>query len=119
MRTIPAVLPTMREKKRYLAYEVIAEQQIDAVVIERAVYEELKGLLGFLGMAKAGIQMLGVKSMKGVLRVSRGYLDEVRTGLMMIAEIGKQQVIVRSLNVSGMLKKAQKVTQNKSDKMEV
>jgi len=56
------VLPSLREKKRYLAFEVISKEKInDASQVSSAIWNASLQLLGQLGTAKAGLMVLSNK----------------------------------------------------------
>ncbi|MBS3175933.1 ribonuclease P protein component 2 [Candidatus Woesearchaeota archaeon] len=110
MAAIKALMPSQREKKRYLAFEAIAEKEF-ANSIMKLVVREITKFLGELGMAKAGIMIIPTqKNNQGILRIDHKHVNEVKAALTLIKEIDNQQVIVRSLGVSGILNKAQVYT---------
>jgi ribonuclease P/MRP protein subunit POP5 len=107
---IKPLLPSLREKKRYLVFEIISKVQItDYAKVSEAVMQSCQDFLGILGMAKAGILILPDKyrANKGILRVSHKCVNEVRAALAFVKKINNQDVIVRSCGLSGILKKAQ------------
>lgn len=56
---IKPLLPSLREKKRYLAYNIISKNKFhDAVHVNKAILDAANDFLGSLGMAKAGILMM-------------------------------------------------------------
>ena len=108
---IKSLLPSLREKKRYLVFEIISKANItDFKEIEKNILENTLRFLGELGMAKAGILILkdkfDIKKQKGIIRVSHKYVNELRASLALIQKINNQVVIVRSIGLSGILKKA-------------
>ena len=106
------LLPSLREKKRYLAYEVISRHKFnDAMEINKAIYETAKDFLGTIGTARAGIIMINDKfnpeMQRGILKVSNKHVDEMRASLVFIKSINGKEAIVKSVGASGILKKAQ------------
>jgi len=106
------LLPTLREKKRYLAYEVISGHKFnDAMYINKAIMDAAKDFLGNLGMAKAGIiamdDQFNQKLQKGIVRVNNKHLDNLRASLLFVEKINENDVIIKSVGASGVLKKAQ------------
>ncbi len=108
---IKPLLPSLREKKRYLAFEIISKAKIkrsDSVF--KAITASAVGFMGELGCSKAGIKTLNDRwdegSQKGVLRVSSKYVDATRTAISLVRQIDDNEVIVRTIGVSGILKKA-------------
>ena len=106
-----ALLPSMREKKRYIAFELISDKpEIKAQSVQKAVLQAVSAYLGKLGAAEAGVIMLkeryDEKKNKGILRCAHKYVDQVKAALAFRTEIDKAPVIFRTLGVSGIIKKA-------------
>lgn len=104
-------MPTLRERKRYLAFEIISERPIqDFKPVSDAIWQTALGFLGELGCAEAGIMILKDKydaeRQRGLIRINNKSLDKMRASLSLIQKIGGQEVIVRSVGASGILKKA-------------
>ncbi|MFQ5474805.1 MAG: Rpp14/Pop5 family protein [Candidatus Nanoarchaeia archaeon] len=111
-RKVKPLLPSLREKKRYLVFEVISNEEIrEFSSIKEAIWQSNLALLGELGMGEAGLWMLEDKwqqeEQKGIMRVNNKYIDKLRVSLSLIKEAEQKQVIVRSVGISGTLKKAQ------------
>lgn len=111
LEKIKPMLPSLREKKRYLAFEIISKNRITGFsAVGRAVRESCLAFLGELGMSKAGIMVLGDKwnadKQRGIIRVDRKYVDHTKVALALIKKIDSEKVIVRSIGVSGMINKA-------------
>ena len=104
------LLPSLKEKKRYIVYEIISEKQFTPRDATAAIEKATKDFLGILGLSKAGIIILKerFKNNKGIIRVNRKKVDNLKSSLMLIKKINKQDVIVKTLGVSGILKKAEK-----------
>ncbi len=117
---IKPLLPSLREKKRYLAYEVISRHKFDAVHVSKAILDASKDFLGNLGMAKAGILMLNDQwsqdVQKGIIRVNNKHVDNLKASFVFVKNINGKDAIVRSIGASGILRKAQQ-KYFKSDKI--
>jgi ribonuclease P/MRP protein subunit POP5 len=107
-----AVLPTLKQKKRYVVFEVISETAIKS-------YEELRSsilsgclsALGELGLAEAGIRLIdndydSIKQ-RGIIRVGHKHVERLGLALAMIQKIGRTDAVVRCVGVSGILNKAE------------
>jgi ribonuclease P/MRP protein subunit POP5 len=102
------VLSSLREKKRYLAFEIISEKNInDPKLIIESVNRAIIELIGSIEAGKAGILILNEKynaeKNKGLLKVNNRYLDKARATILLIKRIGEYEVIVRSIGASGMI----------------
>ena len=107
------VLPSLREKKRYLVFEVISNEKInDFEAVSNAIWHCSLQFLGQLGTAKAGIIPLGNKwnneTQRGIIKVSHKHVDALKAALMFASKINNNDVIFRSIGVSGILKKAER-----------
>ena len=102
------LLPSLKEKKRYLSFDIISEGKFSVDDVSKAVISETLSFLGTFGSAKAGIMFLKDKynNNKGIIKTSHKYVDKVRTSLSLIKEIDNKEVIFRTNVVSGILKKA-------------
>ncbi|MFH1332357.1 MAG: Rpp14/Pop5 family protein [archaeon] len=107
MNKIKPVLPSLREKKRYLVFEVIAKHTLSFDEVKKAVNAALLQFLGELGLARAGVIVLeDWKRNRGVMKVNNKHVDDVRAALALISRIDNEPVVVRSVGASGILRKA-------------
>lgn len=101
-----ALLPSLREKKRYLVFETISEEKFSFKDLKNAIVSGFRELFGLEGLAKAGLDFVEYEENKGIIRVNNKALDHLRASFCFVRKINKGDVVVRSLGVSGMLKKA-------------
>ncbi len=106
------ILPSLREKKRYLVFELISKEKVhDISAGSKAIWHYSLQFLGQLGAAKAGIIVLNNKwnpdIQRGILKVSHKHVDAVKAALTFADKIDDKDVIFRSIGVSGILKKAE------------
>ncbi|MBT4368183.1 hypothetical protein HOD14_02295 [Candidatus Woesearchaeota archaeon] len=85
------LLPSLREKKRYIVFETTNPNKVD---------KALKDFLGILGMSKVNPLVMKDKFKKnrGIVRINHAYKDEVIMALSLVN--------VKVIGVSGILKKA-------------
>ena len=95
------MIPSLRERKRYLLYKVISDKQHSNEKVKEAVLTGIKNFLGTYGMAKAGIMHVT----NNILRITHTETDKVKTALSLISEIDGQRTIVQTKYVSGSLNK--------------
>ena len=113
MAKIKPVLPSLREKKRYLVFEIVSKQPIkDFSAISKAIWKSLLDLSGVLGASRAGIWLLSDKfnkdEQKGIIKVNHKHADLLKAALCTIKQINGNDVIVRSMGMSGILKKTER-----------
>lgn len=106
-----AVMPSLREKKRYMVFEILSDKKIENPgMIAESIRKAALELLGAIDASKAGIMFLGEKynaeKQKGIIRVNTGYLDKLRASLVLIKKVGNSNVTIKSISASGMINKA-------------
>ena len=84
------LLPSLRERQRYLAYEVLSEAPLSGIVIQNSLLAGLQQFLGELGMAKAGGQFLDQVGQRGILRTDSQSLNDVRSAVTFVKNINNQ-----------------------------
>ncbi len=109
---IKSLLPTLREKKRYISFKVISKESIrDGHKVNQAIMQGLHSFLGELGLAKAGIIILADKfnpeCQCGMIRTGHRHVNDVKAALCFVQSIENNPVIIRSLGMSGMIHKAE------------
>jgi len=109
-KSIKTVLPTLKERKRYLAFEIVSKSAInDSKQVSENILTKSHEFLGVLGMSKAGIQTLKYNkaNQRGLIKVNNKHVDELKAALNFVKDINGKDVIIKSIGVSGILKKAQ------------
>lgn len=103
------LLPTLKERQRYIAYEVITAQPMRHDISD-LLLQRLSETLGVFGMAKAGVLSVSYhqESQTGILRTNHDQVLAVRAALLMTTHLGRQPVIIRTLGVSGILDKVKR-----------
>ncbi len=101
-----SLLPSLREKKRYVVFEIYSKDEFSFGNIKDAIAEAYRNLFGEIGLAKAGLDFVEFKNNKGILKVGNKELNNVKASFCMVRKINKQDVVLRSLGVSGILNKA-------------
>ncbi|MBN2142754.1 hypothetical protein JW711_05495 [Candidatus Woesearchaeota archaeon] len=98
--------PSMREDKRYVAFEIISERPLDRDADSRLI-ASIKSLLGVFQASSAGVLKVSYDqaSQRGVFRVNRKAVDLIRSCFVMLRRLGDTKVLVRTLKVSGMVHK--------------
>ena len=107
MQKQKSILPSLREKKRYIVYEVLSEGKISFNPVKESLKENFERFFGLVNLAGAGIVIFDDwKKQKGVIKVNNHYADFAKATFTRINKIGNEDVIVRSLKTSGILNKA-------------
>lgn len=111
-KKLKAMMPSMRERKRYVAFQIISKEPIRPFkAVSDAIWQACLRFLGELGAAKAGIWILADKfseeNQKGLIRVNHKYVNELKGALALIKSVNGIDAIVRSTGTSGIMKKAE------------
>jgi ribonuclease P/MRP protein subunit POP5 len=113
MKGLKPLLPSLKEKKRYLAFEIVSKSKIKAFSeVSKAIWSSTLSFSGTKGAAEMGIwvfpEQYNTSAQRGLIRVSHKSLDELRASLALIKTIEEQPVVVRSIGASGIMAKTQK-----------
>jgi len=101
------LLPSLRTKKRYVAYEAISEKDVEMTKVYACIRHSFRECFGIFGLGKAGIMdTRAFNGKRGLLKINHKYTDHLRTAMSMITEIDGSKIIVNTVGVSGILKKA-------------
>lgn len=100
--------PSLRQKKRYVAFEVLAEHALPREELAQEVGQVLNTFLGQWGRAKASPMLLKEKFHQNrfIIKINHQYVDELKAALLLSKKVKNQPVIIRSVITSGTLKKA-------------
>jgi ribonuclease P/MRP protein subunit POP5 len=97
------LMPSLREKKRYVAFEVESVKKVDSKEAQEIIEKSFKRLVGELGLAKAGIKfMKDWKNNRGIIKVNTRSVDELKAAFALINE---ENIIIKSLTLSGSIEK--------------
>lgn len=110
--TLKPLPSTLREKKRYLVFEVLSKHtHLPLAKAVKAIAFAYTSLHGSKGSANAGLLYLARRShdqlSKGMIRVNRNHVTDLKASLPLIKDIDGHDAIIRSIGVSGMIKKAE------------
>lgn len=99
------LLPTLKEKKRYVSYIVHAKEPLQKQTGFHLV-TELKKILGVFMSAEAGLLAISYdeKTNKGVLRTTTKKLSDLRKAMTLVTQIKNVPVVVETTTTSGILK---------------
>lgn len=103
IKTFP---PTMREKKRYIAYSVKSDYQISRDDVVKAIWNSI---LGFFGENTASQFNFWVKdydelNQKGFLVCGHRHTNEIITALALVNVINGKRLYIQTKGISGTLK---------------
>ena len=101
-------MPSLREKKRYIVYEILSKNKIFQKQVEREITKKTHDFLGIYGASEAGIQFLkdwNQEKQRGIVRINNKKVDHIKTTMGLINQISEEKVSLNPIKVSGTLKK--------------
>ena len=98
------LLPALKQKKRYLVFEV--DQKFSTADLQNEVGKGLLLFLGQLGMAKSSPLFVKHKNNRFIIKINHKWVDECKSALILIKKIKNKPVIIKSIVTSGTIKKA-------------
>ncbi len=109
----PETLPSsLREKKRYVAFQILSEGEIDFGDLINALWSSILDLFGEVNTGEINFWLVKdawkKESKRGLIKCNHKHVSEVRLAMALINRIGDSQVSIRSLGVSGTMKSARK-----------
>jgi ribonuclease P/MRP protein subunit POP5 len=100
------LLPTLKQKKRYVVFEIATSGKYSETEVKEAVSKATKDFLGVYGLARAGIMFIKHKNNKFIIKVNHKYVDQCKSAIILIKKIKEKPVIIKSVITTGMVKKA-------------
>jgi RNase P/RNase MRP subunit POP5 len=106
------LLPALKQRKRYIVFEVIAEKKFSFLEVETEVKRAMKEFFGILGLSQASPMLLKEKFDKDkqnfLIKVNHKHVDELKAALTLSKSIKNVPIIIKSIITSGTIKKAGK-----------
>ncbi|MHC1579736.1 MAG: Rpp14/Pop5 family protein [Candidatus Alkanophagales archaeon] len=109
--------PSLREKKRYLVFEVLSEGEVERGEFLKELWNSLYSLFGetvasgcklwLIDFGREGV-FEGFEVYTGIVRCAHKRTDEVRAALACIPSVGGKRVSIRVRGISGTIKAARR-----------
>ncbi|MEA3254497.1 MAG: Rpp14/Pop5 family protein [Candidatus Altiarchaeota archaeon] len=101
------LIPTLRERNRYIAFELISDSRFRREEVVKAVWNTVLRFLGEYGASRTSLWIMDWNEEKqnGILKVNHNSVEEVRAALALLKDINKENCIPHVLGISGTLKK--------------
>lgn len=109
----PETLPSsLREKRRYIAFEILGEEDIEFSNLVNALWHSLLNLFGEVKTGSINFWLVkdawDEKKQRGLIKCNQNHVSQVRMSLALLDRIGDTKVSIRTLGVSGTMKSARK-----------
>ena len=102
------LLPSLREKKRYLAFEMLSEGAISRRDFIDELNRSASSLLGDMGSSECGIKMLSFDRTGGIVRCAHTRTEHTRAVLATVNRVRGVRVAVHVIGSSGTVKGAER-----------
>jgi ribonuclease P/MRP protein subunit POP5 len=105
---LKALLPSLRERKRYILFKVISEQSINYQLFKELLSSTILKFYGELTFGKFGFRILNErwneKEQIGIIKCNHLYVPNIIVALGLLQRLGDRRVNVKILKVSGTIK---------------
>lgn len=102
------LIPTLREKDRYISFQIISEEPIIYSDLESAILNTFLEFYGEDGFSKLSLwivkNLYNSENQVGVIRCNNKSVQQVIAGLGLISRLGDIRVTMKILKVSGTIK---------------
>jgi len=102
------LLPTLREKDRYISFQVISEDPIEYSDLESAVLNTFLDFYGEHGFSELSLWIIknlyDPERQIGVIRCNNKSVQQVIAGLGLVSRLGETRITIKILKVSGTIK---------------
>ncbi|HUV02540.1 MAG TPA: Rpp14/Pop5 family protein [Desulfobacteria bacterium] len=117
MSVLLYLLPSLRERRRYLLFELMGEREIDKRELMKEIWNSIYSLYGDVGASESKLWLIKYHRLEdrkeeestlivGVLRCAHNKVEEVRASLACIHTVNDARVGIRVIRTSGSIKGA-------------
>ncbi|MCZ7356497.1 MAG: ribonuclease P [Candidatus Methanoperedens sp.] len=99
-------LPVLRDKKRYLAFEVASEQEITRQELVGEISNSMRSLFGDAGCSEINFGLMSFGGIYGIIRCSKENTEKTRAALACINKVRGFRISILVLGISGTIKGA-------------
>lgn len=103
------ILPSsLREKKRYVAFEVLSESNdlIDRKALLDEVFFATQTLLGDEGSSRIGYRLMDFDGTKGIMKINLHAVEDARAAMSTVCSIKGNRATICVLGISGTIRAA-------------
>jgi len=110
MKRLKILKPSLRERRRYIAFQVISErgEEFTYSDLESAIWNILLDFLGEYGVSKTSVWLMkdcwNQKKQIGILRCNHKSVQDIIATLGLIDRLGDNRITFKVLKVSGTIK---------------
>ena|SRR3990170_951987 len=105
---LKTLIPTLREKERYVSFKVFSEEPINYSDLESAIWGTVLDFLGEHGVSKTSVWLIknlyDEENQAGVIKCNNKSVPQIIACLGLVSRLGDTRVIFKILKVSGTIK---------------
>jgi len=102
------LLPTLREKDRYISFQVISEEPIEYSDLESGILNTFLEFYGEYGFSKLSFWIIKnlyePEKQIGVIRCNNKSVQQTIAGLGLVSRLGETRITMKIFKVSGTIK---------------
>lgn len=100
--------PVMRERRRYIAFQVKAEGKLTKKEVEKSLWDNTFDYIGLLGAVESSFWLINFdeKTQKGVIRTTNKFTDKILGTLAFAEKVSNKKAVFHIKGVTGTIKKA-------------
>ena len=104
------LIPTLRNKKRYVAFELVTECNPELGEVKKSLWESMLRLFGEIGSAKIDAHFVDeqCKGRRGVVRCAHTGTDGLLSSFAFVSAVSGKKAVLRSLGISSTVKGVKK-----------
>ncbi len=103
------LMPTLREKERYIKFKIFSEESVEYEDLESAIWNTFLDFYGESGVSKFSLWLIknlwNPEEQTSIIKCNNNSVQEVVAGLGLISRLGDDRIIIKILGVSGTLRK--------------
>lgn len=101
----PKLLASMRNRRRYLVFKVLCENEIEYFDIKNAILSEIIRFIGTENFGRAEIKFIDEiwnKRLKiGAIRCNAPFVDRIKVALALLHQVSESPIIINVIRVCG------------------
>ena len=103
--------PTLRDKTRYILFELQAPEPLTEKDVKHAITDELLRLFGEVGYADLNAQLMEWNPQKkqGILRCALALEQQCKAALLFVKEVSGNEIVTKTLKTSGTIAKLRRI----------
>jgi len=99
-------IPTLRDKKRYLAFEITSEKPLNRQELNKEILSSIGSLFGDSGCSEINPALMSYDGKFGIIRCMRDRTRELRAALACLNKSHGIRISILVLGISGTIKGA-------------